>query len=89
MRFCGPATGTTQWFFESLWVAQGTLNEIYDDIRPTRENVKVWINSHIAPSSGNLPFGGVKGSGVGREGGDKDGNYIGLLEFVEMKAVDR
>ena len=42
----------------------------------------VWINDHLN-SHPTLPFGGVKMSGIGREGGGQ----IGLREFVEMKAV--
>ena len=41
-----------------------------------------WVNDHLVlhPSA---PFGGIKQSGVGREGG----GAIGLKEFVEMKSV--
>lgn len=41
-----------------------------------------WINTHLVLPEG-APFGGVKASGVGREGGGK----IGLKEFVDMKSV--
>jgi len=42
----------------------------------------VWVNDHMA-SHPSAPFGGIKMSGIGREGGGK----IGLSEFVEMKAL--
>jgi acyl-CoA reductase-like NAD-dependent aldehyde dehydrogenase len=41
-----------------------------------------WINTHLA-SVEVAPFGGIKASGVGREGG----GHIGLKEFVDMKTV--
>jgi aldehyde dehydrogenase (NAD+) len=42
----------------------------------------VGINGGIAPSSPSAPFGGVKASGYGREGG-----LTGILEFVRIKNV--
>ena len=41
-----------------------------------------WVNQHLT-SNENAPFGGVKSSGIGREGGDA----IGLKEFVEVKSL--
>ena len=41
-----------------------------------------WVNQHLSGNE-NAPFGGVKGSGVGREGG----GAIGLQEFVEIKSL--
>lgn len=41
-----------------------------------------WINDHLSGGEAS-PFGGIKASGVGREGG----NEIGLKEFVEIKSV--
>ena len=41
-----------------------------------------WINDHLAQPA-DLPFGGIKSSGIGREGGGE----IGLREFVEMQTL--
>ena len=41
-----------------------------------------WVNQHLAGNE-NAPFGGVKSSGIGREGG----GAIGLKEFVEVKSL--
>ena len=41
-----------------------------------------WVNQHLAGNE-NAPFGGVKSSGIGREGG----GAIGLKEFVDIKSL--
>ena len=41
-----------------------------------------WVNQHITGNE-NAPFGGVKSSGIGREGG----GAIGLKEFVDIKSL--
>ena len=41
-----------------------------------------WINDHMSGGE-QFPFGGIKGSGIGVEGGGQ----LGLKEFVDIKAV--
>ena len=41
-----------------------------------------WVNQHLSGNA-NAPFGGVKSSGIGREGG----GAIGLKEFVDVKSL--
>ncbi|KAL8430053.1 hypothetical protein ACSSS7_006183 [Eimeria intestinalis] len=41
----------------------------------------VWVNTYLQGDTG-VPFGGFKGSGYGREGGEE-----GLLPFLEVKTV--
>lgn len=41
-----------------------------------------WINDHMSGGE-QFPFGGIKGSGVGVEGGGQ----LGLKEFVDIKAL--
>ncbi|KAL8446431.1 hypothetical protein Emed_004885 [Eimeria media] len=41
----------------------------------------VWVNTYLQGDTG-IPFGGFKGSGYGREGGEE-----GLLPFLEVKTV--
>ena len=42
----------------------------------------VWVNSYHTAGIGNMPFGGYKESGIGREQGEE-----GLEIFLETKAV--
>ena len=46
------------------------------------ESGQSWVNQHLSGNA-NAPFGGVKSSGIGREGG----GAIGLKEFVDVKSL--
>ena len=42
-----------------------------------------WVNQHLVRKDEVAPFGGVKSSGLGSEGG----GAIGLKEFVDVKSL--
>ena len=46
------------------------------------ESDMVWVNDHMSQHP-TQPFGGIKSSGIGWEGGGK----IGLSEFVDKRTV--
>lgn len=59
----------------------GDVKRAEEVIAPQIEAGMVWINSMMNPSA-ELPFGGCKNSGFGRELGE-----LGLLEFVTAKVI--
>ena len=64
----------------SAWPAHATLRWRYGDaLRWT--NVMIGLNQGMVSNAG-APFGGVKQSGVGREGGNE-----GIHEYLETKYV--
>ena len=62
----------------SVWGESGEANRVALQV----ESGNVWVNDHMA-SHDTVPFGGIKGSGIGNEGG----GTIGLKEFVDMKTM--
>ena len=58
-----------------------TSSAVADEVSARLETGMVWINS-ISKSSAELPFGGVKRSGIGRELGT-----LGIEEFANHKLV--
>lgn len=75
------ANNTTYGLGSSVW---GSNADEAAEVGLRLEAGMTWINTHLA-SVEQAPFGGIKASGVGREGGGQ----IGLKEFVDMKTVIR
>jgi len=65
----------------SVWTADPNSEQALE-VADRLEAGSTWINDH-ASNHESSPFGGMKGSGIGRE----NGGEIGLKEFVEMKTV--
>ena len=64
----------------SVWAAE------IEEALPVAKQLQagtVWVNEHGSDSEA-LPFGGIKASGIGREGGGQ----IGLREFVEAVSLN-
>jgi len=64
----------------SVWTADPTGRGV--DVARELEAGMTWINDHLAQPD-TLPFGGIKTSGIGREGGGE----IGLKEFCDMRTL--
>ena len=62
----------------SVWGEVEKANEVAMEL----DSGAVWVNDH-GENHFSIPFGGVKGSGIGKEGG----GVIGLKEYVDMRTM--
>jgi acyl-CoA reductase-like NAD-dependent aldehyde dehydrogenase len=72
------ANGTEYGLGGSVWTSDVAKGQ---ELAQRLESGSSWVNTHSGVSP-EIPFGGVKGSGIGRSCGD-----VGLDEYCELKTV--